>query len=75
MCDLSSCRCQFNMGADRDGRDVSNAMGISSQVGNVLTSRLCDSVCVKVLGLVLGLGDVCVCRCEHLDVFLKYPGG
>lgn len=33
------------MGADKDGRDVSCAMGVSSQVGDVLTGRLCVCVC------------------------------
>lgn len=36
------------MRADKDGRDVSSAMGGLSQVGNVLTSCLCVCVCVCV---------------------------
>lgn len=66
------------MEADKDGRDVSSAMGVSSQVGNVLTSRLSlfTCVCVEVLGLGWVVDDVCVRRgVEHLGVFLKYPGG
>lgn len=62
------------MGADKDGRDVSSAMGVSSQVGDVLTSRLCIYVCVEVLWL--SLDEVHACGgFEHLGIFLKYPGG
>ena len=44
---LNICSCQCNMWADKYGWDVSSAMGVSSQVGNILTSRLCVYVCEK----------------------------
>lgn len=45
---LNSCSCQSKVWADKDGRYMSSAMGESSQVGNILSSRLCVYVSVKV---------------------------
>lgn len=42
----NSCSFQCNLGTDKTGWDVSSAMGVWSQVGNVPNSRFCIYVCV-----------------------------